>query len=193
VNREEKASAIAEIHERLQGASLAVMTEYRGLTVAQINKLRRELKGVNAAYHVTKNTLARLALKETTFEKLDELMRGPTGLVTTAADPVAAAKILVKFAEQNDKLKITGGVLAGSTLPAAGVADLARLPSREVLLAQLLGVMQAPASQLLRTIQEPGASLVRLLGALERSKQGSEGTSESAESAEPTANEGGAV
>ena len=199
MNREEKATAVAEIHERLLGASLAVMTEYRGLTVAQMNKLRRELEQVDAAYHVTKNTLAKLAIKETTFEELDELMRGPTGLVTTSADPVAAAKILVKFAETNDKLKITGGVLAGAALPAAGVADLAKLPSREVLLAQLLGLLQAPASQLLRTIQEPGASLVRLLGALERSKQGTEATTESAEpaqsaeSAEPTANEGGAV
>jgi len=199
VNRGEKATAVAEIHERLLGASLAVMTEYRGLTVAQMNKLRRELEQVNAAYHVTKNSLAKLAIKETTFEKLDELMRGPTGLVTTAADPVAAAKILVKFAETNDKLKITGGVLAGAALPAAGVSDLAKLPSREVLLAQLLGLLQAPASQLLRTIQEAGASLVRLLGALERSKQGTDATTEAAESppsaepAEPTANEGGAV
>lgn len=185
MNREEKASVIADIHDRLRESSLAVMTEYRGLTVAQINKLRRELKQVDASYHVTKNTLARRALKDTDFGQLDGLLRGPTGLVTTKADPVAAAKILMKFAEQNDKLKITGGVLAGAALPAAAVGDLAKLPSREVLLAQLLGLLQAPASQLLRTIQEPGASLVRLLGALERSKQ---------EAGQSTANsEGGAV
>jgi large subunit ribosomal protein L10 len=184
VNREEKATAIAEIHERLQAASLAVMTEYRGLSVAQLNRLRRELKQVDASYNVTKNTLARRAIKDTAFEKLEELMRGPTGLVTTAADPVAAAKILAKFAEQNDKLKITGGVLGGTAMPAKGVADLAKLPSREVLLAQLLGLLQAPAAQLLRTIQEPGASLVRLLGAIERSKP-----AEAAPAAAPAAEE----
>ena len=170
MNREEKTTAIAEIHERLQGASLAVVTEYRGLTVAQLNKLRRELQGVGASYRVSKNTLTRRAIKETTFAKLDELLRGPTGLVTTGKDPVAVAKVLVKFAEQNDKLKISGGVLDGEALPASGVSALAKLPSREILIAQLLGLLQAPASQLLRTIQEPGASLVRLLGAIEKSK-----------------------
>jgi large subunit ribosomal protein L10 len=99
------------------------------------------------------------------------LLKGPTGLVTTGKDPVAVAKVLVKFAEQNDKLKISGGVLDGEALPASAVSALAKLPSREVLLAQLLGLLQAPASQLLRTIQEPGASLVRLLGAIEKAQQ----------------------
>lgn len=80
--------------------------------------------------------------------------------------------MLVKFAEQHDKLKITGGVLDGAALPAENVNALAKLPSREVLLAQLLGLINAPASQLLRTIQEPGAQVARLLGAIERSKQG---------------------
>jgi large subunit ribosomal protein L10 len=92
-------------------------------------------------------------------------------LVTAAKDPVAVAKILVRFAELNDKLKISGGVLDGETLPASSVSALAKLPSREVLIGQLLGLLQAPASQLLRTIQEPGASLVRLLGAIEKAKQ----------------------
>ncbi len=171
MNREEKSAAIAALAERLSSASLGVVTEYRGLTVAQLNKLRRELQGVGASYRVSKNTLTRRAIKETTFAKLDELLRGPTGLVTTGEDPVAVAKVLVKFAEQNDKLKISGGVLDGEALPASGVSALAKLPSREVLIAQLLGLLQAPASQLLRTIQEPGASLVRLLGAIEKTKQ----------------------
>ena len=146
-------------------------TEYRGLTVAQLNKLRRELQGAGASYRITKNTLTRRAIKETTFAKLDALLRGPTGLVTTAKDPVAVAKILVRFAEQNDKLKISGGVLDGEPLATSSVSALAKLPSRDVLLAQVLGLLQAPACQLLRTIQEPGASLVRLLGAIEKSKQ----------------------
>jgi large subunit ribosomal protein L10 len=174
VKREEKTTVIADIHERLRGASLAVMTEYRGLTVAEMNRLRRELKQVGARYQVTKNTLTRRAIKDTAFAQLEDLLRGPTGLVTSTQDPVAVAKVLVRFAEQHDKLKITGGVLEGTVLPAKTVGELAKLPSREVLLAQLLGLLQAPASQLLRTIQEPGAMLVRLLGALERSKQAAE-------------------
>ncbi len=173
MTREEKTALIAEINGRLRGASLAIMTEYRGLTVAQMDRLRRELKQVGGAYRVTKNTLTRRALKDTSFEKLEELLIGPAGLVTTEQDPVAVAKVLVRFAEQHDKLKITGGVLEGTVLPAATVSALAKLPPREVLLAQLLGLINAPASQLLRTIQEPGAQVARLLGALERSKQGS--------------------
>jgi large subunit ribosomal protein L10 len=171
VNKEEKTAVVADIHDRLSKANLAIMTEYRGLTVAQLNRLRRELKQVGGAYQVTKNTLTRRAIKDTAFEKLDEMLRGPTGLVTTTTDAVAVAKVLVKFAEQHDKLKITGGVLDGEVLPAANVSALAKLPSREVLLAQLLGLLNAPASQLLRTMQEPGARMARLLGALERAKQ----------------------
>jgi large subunit ribosomal protein L10 len=177
VKRDEKTALIAGIHERLRQASLAVMTEYRGLTVANMNRLRRELKQVGAVYQVTKNTLTRRALKDTAFEKLEELLQGPTGLVTTAQDPIAVAKVLVRFAEQHDKLRITGGALEGAVLEAAKVSALAKLPSREVLMAQLLGLMQAPASQLLRTIQEPGARIARLLGALERSKQEAASTS----------------
>ena len=171
MNREEKTALIADINARLKQTSLAVVAEYRGLTVAQLNRLRRELKQVGGSYRVTKNTLTRRALKDTAFEKLEELLTGPTGLVTAQGDPVAVAKVLVKFAEQHDKLKITGGVLEGTVLPAKNVSELAKLPSREVLLAQLLGLMNAPAAQLLRTIQEPAARVARLLGALEQTKR----------------------
>lgn len=167
----EKAAFVAGLRERLKGSTLAVTTEYRGLTVAQMTELRRELRAVNARYQVSKNTLTRLALGETTFAKLEELLTGPIGIVTSNDDPVAAAKILVKYAERYDNLKITGGVLDGAVLPATELDALAKLPSREVLLAQFLGLLQAPASQLLRTIQEPAAQVVRLLGALERSKK----------------------
>ena len=171
MNRDQKTSLIAELTERLSSASLGVVTEYRGLTVAQLNKLRRELQGAGASYRITKNTLTRRAIRETAFAKLEQLLRGPTGLVTAAKDPVAVAKILVRFAEQNGKLKISGGVLDCEPLAASSVSALAKLPSREVLIGQLLGLLQGPASQLLRTIQEPGASLVRLLGAIEKAKQ----------------------
>lgn len=171
MNKQEKTALIDDIHGRLRASTMAVMTEYRGLTVAQMDRLRRELKAVGGRYQVTKNTLTRRALKDTAFEKLESLLQGPTGIVTTQKDPVAVAKVLVKFAEQHDKLKITGGVLDGAVLPPENVSALAKLPAREVLLAQLLGLINAPASQLLRTIQEPAAQFARLLGALERTKQ----------------------
>jgi large subunit ribosomal protein L10 len=177
VNRHEKAAFIEGLHAHLRGTTLAIMTEYRGLTVAQLNRLRHELRQVGGRYQVTKNTLTRRALKDTAFEKLEELLQGPTGLVTSADDPVAVAKVLVRFAEQHDKLKITGAVLEGAVLPAENVNALAKLPSREVLLAQVLGLINAPAAQLLRTIQEPGARVARLLGALERAKRTGEAAS----------------
>ncbi len=186
MNRQEKTALIEELNTRLKESSLAIMTEYRGLTVAQLNRLRRELKAAGGRYQVTKNTLTKRALENTSFVKLEDYLSGPTGLVTTGGDPVTVAKVLVKFAEQNDKLKITGGVLDGAMLPAEAVSALAKLPSREVLLAQLLGLINAPASQLLRTVQEPGAMVARLLGALERAKReaGGEGA--------PPADEGAA-
>ena len=132
MNRDQKTALITELAERLASASLGVVTEYRGLTVAQMNKLRRELEGAGASYRVTKNTLTRRAIKETAFARLEQLLRGPTGLVTAAKDPVAVAKILVRFAELNDKLKISGGVLDGEPLPASSVSALARLPNNRL-------------------------------------------------------------
>ena len=170
MNREEKSAVITELAERLSGASLGVVTEYRGLTVAQLNKLRRELQGVGASYRVSKNTLTRRAIKETAFAKLDELLRGPTGLVTTGKDPVAVAKILVKFAEQNDKLKISGGVLDGEALPASGVNALAKLPSREVLLGQVIGTLIAPMTQFLAAVDAALRTPAVMVDALERER-----------------------
>lgn len=167
----EKATLVDGLREQFRSATFAVATEYRGLTVLQMNDLRRQLKAVNACYRVSKNTLTRLALKDTTLAKLEEFLSGPIGIVTSNDDPVAAAKILVKFAEKYNNLKITGGVLDGESMPATQLDAFAKLPSREVLLAQFLGLLQAPASTLLRTIQEPSAQFVRLLGALERSKK----------------------
>jgi len=134
-----------------------------GLSVAKIQQLRRALKAAGGEYKVAKNTFARRALKDTAYAKLEELLEGQTGLVFGYHDPVAVAKVLVRFAEQNEKLSIKAAVLDDRMLEPAAVEALAKLPSREVLLGTLLGVLQAPASQLLRTINEPGARLARLL------------------------------
>jgi large subunit ribosomal protein L10 len=164
VNREEKAANVAALNERFKQATVTLLATSQGLSVAKVQQLRRALKQAGGEYKVAKNTFARRALKETAYAKLAELLEGPTGLVFGYADPVAVTKVLVKFAEENDKLSIKAGLLSGNVLEPAAVSALAKLPSREVLLAQLLGLLQAPATQLLRTLQEPGARLVRLMG-----------------------------
>ena len=164
MNREEKAVAVATLHERFKQATVTLLATSNGLSVAKMQELRRALKQAGGEYKVAKNTFARRALKETAYAKLEGLLEGPTGLVFGYADPVAVTKVLVKFAEDNEKLSIKAGVLSERVLEPAAVTALAKLPSRDVLMAQLLGLLQAPASQLLRTIQEPGARLVRLMG-----------------------------
>ena len=164
MNREEKAAAVAALNERFKQATVTLLATSNGLSVAKMQQLRRALKQAGGEYKVAKNTFARRALKDTAYAKLGELLDGPTGLVLGYADPVAVTKVLVKFAEANEKLSIKAGVLGSRMLEPAAVNALAKLPSRDVLMAQLLGLLQAPASQLLRTIQEPGARLVRLMG-----------------------------
>ena len=174
MNREEKAANVAALNERFKQATVTLLATSQGLSVAQVQQLRRALKQAGGEYKVAKNTFARRALKETAYAKLEELLEGPTGLVFGYSDPVAVTKVLVKFAEENDKLSIKAGLLGGAVLEPAAVNALAKLPSREVLLAQLLGLLQAPATQLLRTMQEPGARLVRLMGRISERLEKSE-------------------
>jgi large subunit ribosomal protein L10 len=163
VNREEKAAAVADLQSRFARAEVTLLASSQGLSVAKMQQLRRAIKEVGGEYKVAKNTLARRALKDTAYELLESGLVGPTGLVFGYADPVAVAKVLVRFAEENQKLSIKAGVLDKRLLEPAAVVELAKLPSREALLGMLLGLMQAPAAQLLRTIQEPGAQMARLL------------------------------
>jgi large subunit ribosomal protein L10 len=163
VNREEKTVAVADLQERFQRANVTLLATSAGLTVGKMQQLRRALRQAGGEYKVAKNTFARRAVKDTAYEPLQSQLEGPTGLVFGYADPVAVTKVLVKFAEQNDKLTIKAAVIDNQVLQAAAVQELAKLPGREVLFAMLLGLMQAPATQLLRTIQEPGARVARLL------------------------------
>lgn len=163
MNREEKAVAVADLQSRFQRASVTLLASSTGLSVGKVQQLRRALRQAGGEYKVAKNTFARRAVKDTAYAPLESQLEGPTGLVFGYADPVAVTKVLVKFAEQNEKLTIKGAVIDKQVLPPAAVAELAKLPSREVLLGTLLGLLQAPATQLLRTIQEPGARVARLL------------------------------
>jgi large subunit ribosomal protein L10 len=166
----EKAETVAAVHERFKSAKMAIVTEYRGLSVAQMARLRREIRQASGEYQVIKNTLVRRALKDTRYDGLDRLLEGPNGWVFAYEDPVMLSKTLVKFAEENDKLSIKGGVFEGELMDPAKVKVLAQMPSKAELQAKLLALMQAPATQLVRLMQEPGARVVRLLEALRKGK-----------------------
>ena len=172
MKRAEKVENVNEITGDLGRATVAVLAEYRGLTAGQMNHLRRTLRIVDGRCRVTKNRLAKRAITGTAYAPLGDLLKGPTAVLIGFRDPVALAKVAVKLAGEMPKLEIRGAVLDGQVLPAAGVKALASLPPKEVVLAQLLGVLQAPATQLLRTLNEPGARLARLVDALAKRADG---------------------
>jgi large subunit ribosomal protein L10 len=171
LSRERKAEFAAGVQVKFKAAKMAIVTEYRGLTVAQMARLRSEIRQVSGEYKVIKNTVVRFALKDTPFSPLDRFLEGPNGWVLGYEDPVSLSKVLVKFAEENNKLTIKGGLLEGEVLDQAKVKDLAKMPSRPELQAKLLALIQAPASQLVRLIQEPGARVARLLETLRKVKE----------------------
>jgi large subunit ribosomal protein L10 len=172
--RAEKQAAVAEIVESFNGAAGAVLTEYRGLTVKQLQELRRSL-GENANYAVVKNTLAKLAAKDAGIDGFDDLLTGPTAIAFIKGDVVEAAKGLRDFARANPTLVIKGGVLDGKPLDAAEVAKLADLESREVLLGKLAGAMLASLSQAVYLLNAPIAQAARLAGALQAKRAEEEG------------------
>jgi large subunit ribosomal protein L10 len=164
--RADKQAAVAEIVESFNDAAGAVLTEYRGLTVKELQDLRRSL-GANANYAVVKNTLAKLAAKEAGIDGFDDLLTGPTAIAFINGDVVEAAKGLRDFAKANPALVIKGGVLDGKALEPAEIAKLADLESREVLLGKLAGAMLASLSQAVYLLNAPLAQAARLAGALQ--------------------------
>ena len=166
----EKAETISAVHKRFVSAKMALVTEYRGLTVAQMTRLRREIRDASGEYQVIKNTLVRRALDGTDFRDLEKLLEGPNGWVFAYDDPVVLSKALVKFADDHDKFTIKGGVFEGQFMDTAGVKALSQMPSKPELQAKLLAMINAPATQLVRLMQEPGARVVRLLESIRKSK-----------------------
>ena len=164
--RPEKAAAVAEIVDSFNDSAGAVLTEYRGLTVKQLQELRRSL-GANANYAVVKNTLAKIAATEAGIEGFDDLLTGPTAIAFIKGDVVEAAKGLRDFAKANPTLVIKGGVLDGKPLDAKEIGKLADLESREVLLGKLAGAMLASLSQAVYLLNAPIAQAARLAGALQ--------------------------
>ncbi len=163
--RDPKHSAVQEITEEFRSSSAAVLTEYRGLTVAQLKELRRSLSD-NATYAVVKNTLTKLAAKDAGVEGLDGFLSGPSAIAFVKGDPVEAAKGLRDFARAHPKLVIKAGYLDGNVLSAAEVARLADLESREVLLAKLAGAMNASLQQAVSLFAAPLSQAARAVDAL---------------------------
>lgn len=163
--RPDKAADVAELTDRFRESNAAVLTEYRGLTVAQLKQLRRALSG-NATYAVVKNTLTAIAAKEAGLGVLADELKGPSAIAFVTGDPVAAAKSLRDFAKANPALVIKGGVLEGRALTAADIIKLADLESREVLLAKTAGVLKASLYQAAYLFTAPAAKAVRTVEAL---------------------------
>jgi large subunit ribosomal protein L10 len=164
--RPDKAAAVAELVDSFQESTGAVLTEYRGLTVKQLQDLRRAL-GENANYAVVKNTLTQIAAKEAGVDGVDDLLLGPTAIAFINGDVVEAAKGLRDFAKANPALVIKGGYLEGNVLDASEIARMADLESREVLLAKMAGAMLASLSQAVYLLNAPLAQAARLAGALQ--------------------------
>jgi len=163
--RSDKATAVAELADDFRSSSAVVLTEYRGLSVAQLKELRRSL-GAGVRYAVVKNTLTRLAAREASVEGLDELLTGPSAIAFVDGDPVEAAKGLRDFARANPLLVIKGGVMDGRPLTPDEIRRLADLESREVLLGKLAGAMKASLSQAVSLFAAPLAQTARLVEAL---------------------------
>ncbi|OVZ60274.1 50S ribosomal protein L10 [Pigmentiphaga sp. NML080357] len=169
LNRQEKTVVVEEIAAQVAKAQSIVIAEYRGLDVASVTVLRKQARESGVYLRVLKNTLARRAVAGTPFEGLSSQLTGPL-IYGISADPVAAAKVLSDFAKTNDKLVLKGGAMPNSLMNVEGVKALASLPSREELLAKLLGTMQAPVAQFVRTLNEVPTKFVRGLAAV-RDKQ----------------------
>ena len=173
LNREEKAAVIEEVGAQVASAQAIIVAEYRGLEVGSITVLRRQARESGVYLRVLKNTLARRAVAGTPFEGLSDKLVGPL-IYGISKDPVSAAKVMADFAKSNDKLSLKAGAMPNAVLDQNGVKALASMPSREELLAQLMGTMQAPIAKFVRTLNEVPGKFVRTVAALrdEREKAG---------------------
>ena len=169
MNRAQKTEAVAKLNDRFGRAPITIVTEYRGLNVAEMSELRRKLRAVDGEYLVSKNTLASIALKESPSKALEPMLAGPVAIAFGFSDAVGVAKVLKDFAKDHDKLVLRGGVLDGEALGAKQVEQLASMPSRDEMRAKFLAVLNTPATNLVRLLKAPSQQMVQVLHA--RSQQ----------------------
>ncbi len=164
MNRNEKRQIIEEFSKQIEGFQAVVLTHYRGLNVEQMNTLRRRLREEKISYHVVKNTMMKLAARGTDLEKLNDYFKGPTAIAISRGDPVSLAKILSEFVKTQPQLEIKVGLVQGKVTAPDEIKALATMPSREVLFAQLLGGIQAPAQELAGVLT---SSLQQIVGVIQ--------------------------
>jgi large subunit ribosomal protein L10 len=170
LNLQQKQAVVAEVAKQVAGAQAIVMVENRGMPVAAMTQLRAKARASGVYFRVVKNTLVRRAVADTPFASLADKMVGPLAY-GIGTDPVALAKVLNDFAKGNEKFVIAGGAMPGHVMSAKDIAALASLPSRDELIAKLLGTMQAPIVKLVRTMNEVPSKFVRTLAAVRDAKQ----------------------
>jgi len=164
MDRTQKAEAMQSLNGLFAETGAVVVAHYSGMTVAEMGELRLRMRKAGASFKVAKNRLAVRALEGTKAAGISDLFKGPTG-IAYSSDPVVAAKVLVAYAKENEKLKILGGVAVGAVLNAEGVKALAELPSLDQLRAKLLGLLQAPATKIAGVLQAPAGSVARVISA----------------------------
>jgi large subunit ribosomal protein L10 len=184
MRKEQKTAVVEKLSGAFKNATIAIVSEYRGMSVAETTEVRRKLRAVRGELKVAKNTLIRRALKDTGYSSLEDKLGGPVGLIISTEDPVELAKTVVGFKDLGEKFKLRGGVVDGAPVTVEEIQALATLPPKEVIFAQLLGLLNAPATQLVRLLNEPGSGLVRLLDAI--GKKNGEGAAAAAPAAPTT-------
>jgi large subunit ribosomal protein L10 len=170
LNRDEKAMIVEELSGKFSEATLAIVTDYQGMPVAVLEGLRRELKKNNAEIRVAKNTLLRRAVAGTEYESISDSCKGTTAVTMSYQDPVAPAKVVVDFAKDNPQLAIRAACMAGELLTSDDILALSKLPSREVLLAKLLSVLNGVPTSFVRVLNGVPSSLVYALNAIGNQK-----------------------
>ena len=174
MDRREKEQVVSELHRKLQELRAVILTDYRGLDVEEITRLRRQLQEVSAEYRVVKNTLMRLASKETSLEQLSDLLVGPTAMAFSNTDPLAPARVLLEFSKEMPALEIKGGLVEGRVVGPHEIEAMAKLPGREVLLGNLLRLLKGGQSHLVNVFSAHIRKLVQVLEAIRVTRQGEE-------------------
>jgi large subunit ribosomal protein L10 len=164
MNRADKQALIESTHAKLAKAQIALVVHNNGLTVAQMDELRRKMRDAGAEFKVTKNRLTKIAAKDTAFEQIADLFKGPSA-VATSIDPVAVSKGLVDFAKANEKLVIVGGAFGAQKLSVKDIEKLSKLPSLNELRAKIIGMLQTPATRIACVLQAPGGQVARVIAA----------------------------
>jgi len=174
VHRKEKERVVSELHRKLQELRAVIVTDYRGLNVEEITRLRRQLQEASVEYRVVKNTLVRLASKETSVERLSDLFVGPTAMAFSNNDPLAPARVLLEFSKDIPMLEIKGGLVEGRVVGPHEIAAMAKLPGREVLLGNLLRLLKAGQFHLVSVLSAHIRRFVQVLETIRITRQGEE-------------------